>query len=190
MPLEMLPHTLIGIYTDFLPKDQCKYLVNIAQRYADKDINFHNELDPKYSFWDRKNIEFSAIDDLNVDLIRDIQGRIEGIFKSEYLSTVDIEHGFVQMNNIHRFLEGDGMSEHSDRGPVEHGNSDISHGFVLYLNDEYAGGEIYYPNLDVEIKAPAGSLVIHPSDVLHTHGVRKVLSGSRFTMTMFAKDPS
>jgi predicted 2-oxoglutarate/Fe(II)-dependent dioxygenase YbiX len=61
---------------------------------------------------------------------------------------------------------------------------------VLYLNDEYSGGEIYYPNLDIEIKAPAGSLVIHPSDILHTHGVRKVLGGSRFTMTMFAKDPS
>lgn len=190
MRLEILPRTSIGICTDFLSKEEREYLVNIAQRYSDKNIDFYNELDPKYSFWDRKNIEFSAIDDLDFDLIRDIQGRVEGVFASEYVGNQIVEHRFVQMNNIHRFLEGDEMLEHSDRGPVEHGNSDISHGFVLYLNDDYTGGEIYYPNLDIEIKAPAGALVIHPSDVLHAHGVRKVLAGSRFTMTMFAKDPS
>jgi ethanolamine utilization cobalamin adenosyltransferase len=105
MRLEIPPHTSIGICTDFLSKEEREYLVNIAQRYSDKNIDFYNELDPKYSFWDRKNIEFSTIDDLDLDLIRDIQGRVENVFRSEYMDDQVDGHRFVQMNNIHRFLE-------------------------------------------------------------------------------------
>lgn len=189
MALEILTNTSIGIYRDFLSIEERSYLISMANQKSSEDISFHNELDPNYSFWDKKNIEFSTITGLDRALVSDIQARAESIFMANYLEDLKSGHRFVQMNNIHRFLEGDGMSEHSDRGPVEHGNGDISHGFVIYLNDDYSGGEIYYPNLDIDIKASSGSLVIHPSDVLHTHGVRKVLSGVRYTMTMFAKDP-
>jgi hypothetical protein len=190
MPLEILANTSIGIYKNFLSIEERRYLVDMAKQQADVELNFYNELDPNYSFWDKKNIEFGTIPGLDMSLIFEIQKRVESVFLAEYLQDPRSQHRFVQMNNIHRFLEGDGMSEHSDRGPSTHGNGDISHGFVLYLNDEYSGGEIYYPNLNIEIKSLAGSLVVHPSDVLHTHGVRKVSRGSRYTMTMFAKDPA
>lgn len=190
MPLQIIEGTSIGVYEKFLSKEECQYLVRMAEVKANEDISFYNELDPQYIFWDKKNIEFSSIPHFDLDMVRLIQDRVKLVFTQEYLKDPTATNGYVQMNNIHRFMPGDAMMEHSDRGPKEHGNSDISHGFVLYLNDDYEGGEIHYPQLGVELKLSAGSLVVHPSDVAHTHGVNSVLSGKRYTLTMFAKDPS
>lgn len=190
MSLQIIENTLIGVYENFLSKGECQHLLGLVKMRSSDEIEFYNELDPKYLFWEKKNIEFSSIPDFDFDLANSVQDRVKRVFLSDYLQDASASNGFVQMNNIHRFLPGDSMMEHSDRGPKENGNNNISHGFVVYLNDEYSGGEIYYPNLGIEVKPTAGTLVIHPSDVRHTHGVRPVTLGERYTLTMFAKDPS
>lgn len=76
-----------------------------------------------------------------------------------------------------------GMSPHFD------GNgSDVAYGVVIYLSDpsDYIGGEIYYPNLDIEIKPTRGSMIIHPGTELYTHGVRPIEDGLRFVLVMFS----
>jgi len=59
-------------------------------------------------------------------------------------------------------------------------------GLVVYLNDEYDGGEIYYPNRNIEHKPVKNSLVIHSAGVDYTHGVRAVKNGTRLFMTLWA----
>lgn len=56
---------------------------------------------------------------------------------------------------------------------------------VFYLNDDYQGGELYFPNLGVEIKPEAGSAVCFPTSEKYRHGVREVLSGERFSISQF-----
>lgn len=56
---------------------------------------------------------------------------------------------------------------------------------VFYLNDDYHGGEIYFPNLGLEIKPEAGSVVCFPTSEKYEHGVKKVLSGERFAISQF-----
>lgn len=54
---------------------------------------------------------------------------------------------------------------------------------VLYLNDEYEGGEIYFPNLGYSYAPRKGDLVIFPAnDEKYLHGVNKVLNGNRYTL--------
>jgi hypothetical protein len=83
---------------------------------------------------------------------------------------------------LHRFYPGQTMQVHHDNG----GDDSISYGLVYYLNDDYVGGEIFYPELNLEIKPEANSLVIHPATLEYRHGVRDVVSGDRYTTTMFA----
>jgi hypothetical protein len=80
---------------------------------------------------------------------------------------------------------GKGMSEHYDDTPLVK-ETTTEYGLVIYLNDNYEGGEIYYPNLDIEIKPIAKSLIIHPGTVEYTHGVRDTTVGERFCITFFA----
>ena len=48
---------------------------------------------------------------------------------------------------------------------------------VLYLNDDYTKGEIFFNNLGIELKPKAGSLLVFPGDTEHEHGVRHVGPG-------------
>jgi len=50
--------------------------------------------------------------------------------------------------------------------------------FLIYLNDNYEGGEISYPEYNVDHKPTAGDLVIHTTEVIH--GVRQLKFGFRY----------
>lgn len=56
---------------------------------------------------------------------------------------------------------------------------------ILYLNDDYTGGEIFFPEHNITIKPKAGSLMVFPGGVENMHGVKKILSGCRYTMVSF-----
>ena len=56
---------------------------------------------------------------------------------------------------------------------------------LFYYNDDYEGGEIYFPQHDVEIKPKAGMAVMFVGDVNYLHGVKMVTSGYRYTTPSF-----
>lgn len=62
----------------------------------------------------------------------------------------------------------------------------VEAGLVIYINDEYDGGEIYYTNKDIVHKPKANSIVIHPANKEYTHGVNSVKNGDRYFLTHFA----
>ena len=64
------------------------------------------------------------------------------------------------------------------------------YGVIVYLNDNYMGGELVYTNLGIEFKPKAGPIVMHAANDDCVHAVKKVISGTRYMMTFFAGDPS
>lgn len=107
--------------------------------------------------------------------------------QAEFFPNYDLyEHNAFQC-----LIEGENMYEHTDtpsdpRHRDEDGQrwSRIVWGTILYINDDYSGGEIYYPELNIEYKPQAGDLLIHAAHVVH--GVRKVTKGIRFAYSNFA----
>lgn len=65
----------------------------------------------------------------------------------------------------------------------------IEYAALTYLNDDYEGGEIYFPEYDMEIKPKAGTLVFFPGSDLYTHGVRPITSGTRYAIMTFFTTP-
>lgn len=53
---------------------------------------------------------------------------------------------------------------------------------VLFLNDDFEGGEFVFPDLRVTIRPEPGLLVCFPSSQYYLHKVEPVTSGTRFTM--------
>jgi 2OG-Fe(II) oxygenase superfamily len=51
---------------------------------------------------------------------------------------------------------------------------------VLYLNDDYEGGEIYFKEQDIEVKPSAGSLIIFPSYEPYYHESKPIVSGVKY----------
>jgi hypothetical protein len=83
---------------------------------------------------------------------------------------------------------GDGQAPHADKElpdgtPNMYPGNDIAS--LMYINDDYEGGEVYFPKQDVQIKPKAGSAIFFPGDKEYLHGVHTVTSGQRFTSPAF-----
>ncbi len=76
------------------------------------------------------------------------------------------------------------LHEGPDAGlPNDFPNYDLSS--LFYLNDDYEGGELYFPQHGIEFQPVAGAAYFFPGDMNYTHGVRPVKSGNRFTSPFF-----
>lgn len=61
---------------------------------------------------------------------------------------------------------------------------------MMYLNDNFTGGEIFFPHENLEIKPKPGMLVLFSGDASLPHGVRQITEGTRYVNTTFwAKTP-
>ena len=56
---------------------------------------------------------------------------------------------------------------------------------IVYLNDDYEGGELYFTAQDRVLKPRRGMLVAFSAGYHHEHGVLKVTQGRRITMPAF-----
>lgn len=64
----------------------------------------------------------------------------------------------------------------------DHGISSRVLSSVMYLNDDYEGGEIEFVNSKIKIKPPAGSVIFFPSNFLYVHEVHPIISGDRYSL--------
>lgn len=58
---------------------------------------------------------------------------------------------------------------------------------VCFLNDDFGGGELVFPGLDLIIKPQAGTLVCFPADHNYIHGVNPVTAGHRYTLVTWMR---
>jgi hypothetical protein len=57
---------------------------------------------------------------------------------------------------------------------------------VMYLNDDYEGGELYFKNFDYKYKPCAGDIVISPANYIYAHASLPVKSGIKYAaVTMY-----
>lgn len=58
---------------------------------------------------------------------------------------------------------------------------------LIYLNDNYTGGELYFPEYDLTIKPKKGMLISFPGNFFNRHGIFPAIGDGRFAMSIFLK---
>ena len=81
---------------------------------------------------------------------------------------------------INKYDEGAFMGSHVD---FNEDNYYLAYTIVVYLNDNYEGGELYFNELDITIKPEAGSIIMYPSSAPYSHQSLKVLKGRKMLIT-------
>jgi hypothetical protein len=108
-------------------------------------------------------------------------------FKESVEAVFDRE---VRANTSHaqKWDVGGFASPHSDNSD----NEGVPNAFeinkyvgILYLNDSYAGGELYFPDHNIEFKPNKYSYYVFCGGVENIHGVREITEGTRYTMVSF-----
>lgn len=162
-------HDQIWEVTDFLSEDRLNILLNIANN-SDDQLWYQPDA-PEY--WQGKVLmisEFFEIDDYFVE-------NLDTDLTNLFINSTNV----LPVSTIIRYRVGEGKGVHRDND----GEKDLLnvYGLVFYLNDDYQGGELYYPGLDFEIKPKKNSVLIHYAGI--EHGVRDVKSGIRYVITSF-----
>lgn len=56
---------------------------------------------------------------------------------------------------------------------------------LFYINDDYEGGELYFPHQNIQFKPKRGSAYFFPGDMNYVHGVTEVRESYRYTCPFF-----
>lgn len=122
---------------------------------------------------------FSAADSIPVPpvIVTRIQNLINTYFKGDFM----IKH-FNEMQFLPTLNNENYMTEHLDMMD----NVYASFGMVYYANDDYEGGELYFPVKNIVMKPKKNSLVIFDASSKDSvHGVKEVTSGKRYAIPSF-----
>lgn len=102
--------------------------------------------------------------------------KYKNYYNLEHEVIIDTEFG------IKKYYVGRGLGPHADQYD---GNMKLRYSMVLYLNDDYEGGELWFPNHDIIIKPKPGSLAIFPSYEPYLHASKAIISGSKYMCPAF-----
>lgn len=58
---------------------------------------------------------------------------------------------------------------------------------IIYLNNDYDGGILYFPDQGIEIKPEPGMMVMFPGNLHFLHGVTKTSGANRFTVSLWTR---
>lgn len=91
-----------------------------------------------------------------------------------------------------RWLPGNLQMPHADKELHEGDNAGKPNDFpwydiatIMYLNSDYEGGELYFPNQGIQFKPKRGAVYFFPGDKNYIHGITQIESGIRYTCPFF-----
>lgn len=86
---------------------------------------------------------------------------------------------------IQRMQPGVELKSHTD----QHTDPSIRYAAILYINDDYKDGELFFKNLDLKLRPKPKSLLIFPGNEKYEHGVETVSDGPiRYVLVGFIKE--
>ena len=59
---------------------------------------------------------------------------------------------------------------------------------LLYLNSDFEGGDLEFPNFGLRIKPQPGMLILFPSNFAYAHAARPVTNGTKYALVTWIKD--
>ncbi len=124
----------------------------------------------------RDNVNGELID-LHEEIYQKLKFCIDDYAKSWGINVVYYEaFNFVKYEG-----EGKHFRIHADHGPMY--NCTVS--AVIYINDNYEGGEIKFPRLDnLVIKPRVGDIAVFPSNYIYEHASLPMQSGTKYCVVI------
>jgi len=104
---------------------------------------------------------------------------------SSYVERYDIhENLYHDSYNVLRYSGGQEYKAHYDGGTY----TKRSVSAIVYLNNDYEGGHLEFPNYKVKIKPEPGMLILFPSNYAYTHIAHPVTSGTKYALVTWMMD--
>lgn len=184
---------MISVNENFINEFELEFLADYARRLSAEDK--WDKSDPHPAWHNRYvhavnlqngQIGFGTDEDLDVyNLLLDIRKRIK--YHIVELRELDVPL-FADTLQLVRWLPGNEQHPHADSENPDgspHPYPWRSHASILYLNEDYEGGSIYFPQHDLDLRPKPGTMVTFPGTSEYMHGVNKITAGERYSIASF-----
>ena len=118
-------------------------------------------------------------------LLRTIRDRVVSTVSEQFELKAELySDGF----SIVRWQFGDNQAAHADSeypDGTPHPYPWRDYGAIIYLNEEYTGGVLEFPDLELKPKTAARTLAFFPGTKDYMHAVSSIESGTRYTLATF-----
>jgi hypothetical protein len=182
----------IHIFENFIDTDDVKEIQSFCRTINEWNNEKESEFAPDgtciydASYWNDRQCSSEILLRINPTVwhlvdkyIQKMKSYIESIYKLEVSSRPPV---------IMKWRVGNEQQPHADK-QLNDGRAnaflDYDINSLFYYNDDFVGGELYYPQHDIVVKPKPGLAVLHPGDIYYLHGVSRVESGERFTTPSF-----
>ena len=191
-------HDQVLFITDFLKENELEDILEIIETTPNEDwsIEYTKNLArfcmEKFGRDDVDNLvaegKFEITvgwEDKNLDVTRKPISRTLQIRLSELISLADSTLELGGFGTIQRMQPGVELKSHTD----QHTDPSIKYAAILYINDDYKDGELFFKNKEnSELRPKPGTLLIFPGNEEYEHGVRHVGEGPiRYVTVGFIK---
>lgn len=166
----------------------------ICNFLTDEEAIILNKYVKNIDDWTGNQNDATYQDRIHLNLTLEIRRIIENLF-TRMKKNIELKFPVTVIPNgpsICKWKTNDWQPVHADKqlqdgSPNCQQDQDIAS--VIYINDasEYEGGELYFPNQSLNIKPVAKLAAFFPGDIHYSHGVTKVISGTRYTIPFFWK---
>lgn len=184
-------HEFPMVIPHFLTDEECEEVVDFIENNLELfDVKVpdsaYEGAEHSIKFWEKRTIAYHQIQNPRIRQL--LWSTNNAVHKVIYRTSNRKSRIYSDHIALVRWWAGYPQSPHGDRcNPSNDPNVSPwrDWGTLIYLNDDFEGGEIYWPNKGVEFKPQKGALAIHPASCEYLHGVREVTKGYRYTITSF-----
>ena len=178
----------INIIHGFVSKPECRKIVRLCEK---QDRSWLKIATQDAS---GKKIEVRDRDRRNTQTIglEEYQGQFNQLINDAFVKAIEpmiqrpIE--FFEVPYVLWYKPGGFYIAHADADAFDQGNNrwyraqnrDVS--VLVYLNDDYEGGELFFPNFDYTYKPQAGDCLFFPSGNLYLHESKPIRSGAKLAV--------
>jgi hypothetical protein len=161
----------IKYFKGFMPLEITKIINDYCKRYDESFVEYGNS-EKEFSINAFKSNEYESR--IIRSLVLEWNKKVYRLVMENYHESFDS----FDMGGAHiaKFDPGWGMHEHFDVSKP----NDIA--TIIYINDDYFGGEIYFPDYDISYKPSAGDLIMFPDNQDYVHGVKEIGGSQRYTI--------
>jgi len=173
----------IILIKNFINKEDLAQIQDYLNNLPDTDEEFYGPLDLKFERVAKDNPQVASIIKKYEELTFNY---IQTNFANKY--DIPIKRDAVNYCHFVKWLPGMLSKLHADcekpdgSPAVYAGFNQLNISTLVYINDNYVGGSIAFPDQNFSIKPDAGDLIIFPGNSSYRHEVTRVESGKRYTM--------
>ncbi len=183
----------IHLYSNAISKEKCDFIISTLESEVEKDntlrwqgakvndvedkLTARNCFDIKYK---RENLgKYQKYNQNLFDIHEIVENQLD-LCLQHYESLWHLKMNYKEAFNFVKYSKDEYFKTHVDHGPYY--TCTVS--AVVYLNDDYDGGELDFIRHNLSIKPKAGDIAIFPSNFVYEHESKSITEGVKYSVVI------